>query len=73
MTIVVYTSPDGFTMFKYKILSTLNRQPLKSLFQVRRVDIPPDPKKIITKGFSTVFYPTGYSKRPRKSLSKSDP
>ena len=24
-------------------------------------DIPSDPKKIITKGFSTVFYPTGYS------------
>ena len=39
----------------------------------RRVDIPPDPRKIITKSFSTVFYPTGYSEWQKKSLSKSDP
>ena len=35
----------------------------------RQVDIPPDPKKIITKGFSTVFYPTGYSEEPSEVKS----
>ena len=33
---------------------------------IRRVDIPHDTKKIKTKGFSTVFYSTGYSQWPKK-------
>ena len=37
----------------------------------RRVDIPPDHQKIITKGFSTVFYPTGYSEWPKKKVYKN--
>ena len=32
----------------------------------RRVDIPHDLKKNKTKGFSTVFYPTGYSQWPKQ-------
>ena len=37
------------------------RDPRLRVAYDRRLDIPHDPKKIKTKGFSTFFYPTGYS------------